>query len=998
MELEYRITHSYIDKFSRPFERNQIRLERFNKQVEKSISLFDSLKLDKSFKLSFDSRSFSQEIDTVKKELKKIETFKFEGEQNLSIPTSNELKSFINWENKFSLPKLYEVESTVNWRNKTKPPEIQETESFINWKNRFKEPTIPKLNSSINWENKFLSPDIKTLEVPLNWKNELTIPKLQRLESSVRWKNRFRLPEIPELTGSIEWQNNFKQPTLETLKPEIEYEEAFRTSKKFSTKLDKLLKTALHVEPDLRTRRLFRNTKLTLRKLNREFERCEPAITLRIDESAIQKQLEEIKREISTQSFVSSISVGFGLSQLKDQLKEEGLSLSEALYESTKYGLKKSKLAYEIAQEVNKTGGYIDATDIGNNIVTALRQGVRGSEKELAYFGTVMAKFQKAFDVSAEEMGGIIYSLQRFHIPIEEFDKVLGKAVALRKEFNITSDTMKEIMKDIDQNFGFVMFRLDKKARAKFIVRMEEFASALENSYVDSTKFMQMLSGALSGNAEDLQKAYYLTGLNFEQLRKLIESGNIQKIGESFLKQAQNLYKQYGKLAPTQQAIIAKNLGIDPKEFQQILQIGKNTESFRETLQKAFTIRAESPDKVIQESTNLTRYMNIIKNKIIGYFSNLGEGFIDAISGIFDLVSSPLGAVATAWIGQKFGRKILKWMSGKLFGFFSKRMLSNFTKESIGEIGKLTISRLASLGSQAGKGLLSGIFGEIRSRGLSFLSKGLSFISKLSVLLSIASMVLEPEEVNVNEEELLAQWEKKHKNLSPELKVEPKYSLDEILKKQIQVESSGNQFAVSKAGAVGLAQFMPKTWEDLWSHRRKLFEKYNPEIAQFKGIPDIYDPKAQLAAQKAYMSYLLDRFKDVRWALAAYNAGEGKIQKLYSQFGGDFTKAFSFLPQETQNYVKKILSKSEVRPVVAIPESKTITESVKEPQLQTSFSPERMQKQQKEESPEIAILKEISNSLLAIQQLIAQAYQRKLLIPEGVTLPQVDPFELWRKN
>ena len=1000
MELEYRITHSYIDKFSRPFERNQIRLERFNKQVEKSISLFDSLKLDKSFKLSLDSRSFSQEIDTVKRELKKIETFKLEGEQKLSIPTPNELKSFINWENKFSLP------------------------------------------------------DIKPLEIPLNWKNELTIPKLQRLESSVRWENEFRLLEIPELTGSIEWQSNFNQPVLETLKPEIEYAEAFRTSKKFSTKLDKVLKTALHVEPDLETRKLFRNTRLTLRKLDREFERYEPTITPKIDESAIQKQLEDIKREISAQSFVSSISVGFGLNQLKDQLKEEGLSLSEALYESTKYGLKKSKLAYEVAEEVNKTGGYIDATEIGSNIVAALRMGVRGSEKELAYFGTVMAKFQKAFDVSAEEIGGIIYSLQRFHIPTEEFDKILGKAVALRKEFNITSDTMKEIMKDIDQNFGFVMNRLDKATRSKFIVGMEELASALENSYVDSTKFMQMLSGALSGNAEDLQRAYYLTGLNLEQLRKLIESGNIQKIGESFFKQARNLYKQYGKLAPTQQAIIAESLGIDPKEFQQILQIGKDAESFRETLQKAFEIKPESPDKVIQESTNtLTRYMNIIKNKLIGFGGNLGEGAVDAISSVFDLASSPLGAIATAWIGQKFGGKVLSWIGGKLFGFFSKRTLSNLTKEGLGEIEKLTTSKLVSAGSQAGKGFLSGIFGEIKSTGLSFLSKGFSFLSKLSIPLSIASMILEPEEVNVNEEELLAQWEREHKRFrfKPEMEI-PQTGLfstkkldipqdvydffnqfsteqlekmkfraaeagekadlyainrilldrakENLLKRQIQVESSGNLFAVSKAGAVGLAQFMPKTWEDLWSHRRKLFEKYNPEIAQFKGIPDIYDPKAQLTAQKAYMSYLIDKFKDVRWALAAYNAGEGKIQKLYSQFGGDFAKAFSFLPQETQNYVKKILSKPEIRPVAAIPESKTIItkEPVKEPKLQASSSPDRIQKQQKEEGPEIAILKEISNHLQSIQALLLQAYQQKLLAPEGVNLPSIDPFELWRKN
>ena len=156
MELEYRITHSYIDKFSRPFERNQLRLERFNKQVEKSISLFDSLKLDKSFKLSLDSRSFSQEIDTVKREL-------------LSIPTPNELKSFINWENKFSLPKLYEVESTVNWRNKAKPPEIQETESFIDWKNKLSLPNLETIKGSINWQNKFKEPTIPKLNSSIEW-------------------------------------------------------------------------------------------------------------------------------------------------------------------------------------------------------------------------------------------------------------------------------------------------------------------------------------------------------------------------------------------------------------------------------------------------------------------------------------------------------------------------------------------------------------------------------------------------------------------------------------------------------------------------------------------------------------------------------------------------------------------------------------------------------------------------------------------------------------
>ncbi|SMO76081.1 Transglycosylase SLT domain-containing protein [Balnearium lithotrophicum] len=909
MELEYRITHSYIDKFSRPFERNQLRLERFNKQVEKSISLFDSLKFDKRFKFSLDSRSFFQEIEAVKRELKKIGTFKIEGGQKLSIPTPNELKSLIIWENKFSLP------------------------------------------------------------------------------------------EISELTGSIKWQNNFNHSVLKTLKAEIEYEEAFRTSKKFSTKLDKLLKTALHVEPDLKTKKLFKNTKLTFYRLNREFKKYEPTITPKMDDSAIRKELENIRKEISSQNFASSISVGFGLNQLKDQLKEEGLNLSESLFEGTKYGLSKSKLAYEIAQEVKKTGGYVDAIDIANNIVSALRLGVRGSEKELANFGTEMAKYQKAFDVPAEEIGKIIYNLQRFHIPTEEFDRVLGKAVALRKEFNITSDTMKEIMQDIDQNFGFVMNRLNRATRSKFIVGMEELASSLENSYVDSTKFMQMLSGALSGNIEDLQRTYFLTGLNLEQLKKLMESGNIQEIGKSFLKQAQNLYKQYGNLAPTQQAIVAESLGIDPKDFQQILEIGKNAETFRKTLQRAFSIKPENPDRVIQKSTNsLTRYMNIIKNKVIGFSGNLGEEAVNTVSSIFDLVNSPLGAIATAWFGQKFGSKALRWIGERIFTSFSKKVSAKLIGEGLKDIAK---SSLADIGSQSGKSFLLGLWESIESGGLSSISKFSNLLSKASVPLTVASIVLDPDEVNVDEDELLAEWRKNHQNLSPELKVQPKYSLNEVLKKQIQIESSGNQFAVSRAGAAGLAQFMPKTWEDLWNKRRSLFEKYNPELTQFKGIPDIYNPKAQLAAQKAYMSYLLDRFKDIRWALAAYNAGEGKIQKLYSQSEGDFALAFPLLPQETQNYVKRILSTPNVRTIPKIPETRSVEPDNSQNTLNSQvsqISPNRPQKDRTDKSPEVAILKEISDRLLSIQKLIAQAYQQKLLMPEGVNLPQVDPFELWRKN
>ncbi len=888
MELEYRITHTYIDKFSRPFQRNQKLLEEFNRQVARSLSLFDSLNR-KELSVSLDSRSFVKGIDAVKKEL---------SSQIIPLQISG------------------------------KVPGIKETLA------------LPEATSTVNW-------------------------------SSIIEK-----PAIPELKGSVEWESRIGKPEL--LEPEPKYRKTLKDSRQFLKKLNRLFRGAPSIEPELKTEKLFRDVNRSLDRLNRQFKEAEPTVTPRIDESALQEQLNSLKKELSSQTVVSTVSLGLGLNRLKEQLKEEGLSLSEALYESTKYGLRKSELAYEIAKEVNKTGGYIDATDIGNNIVTALREGVRGSEKELAYFGTLMAKYQKAFEVPAEEIGKTIYELQRFHIPAAEFEKILGKAVALRREFNITSETMKEILGDIDQNFGFIMNRLDRASRSKFIVGMEELSAALENSYIDSTKFMEMLSGALSGNVEDLKKTYYLTGLNLAQLRKLLESGNIEGIGEAFIKQSQKLYRQFGNLSPVQQAVIAQNLGIDQKTFQQVLQVGRNAQKFSEMLQRAFSIKPESPDKVIKESTNaFTRYTNVIKNKVLGLGGDLGQGAVDTITNVFDFFDSPAGVA----IGTLLGERFLKWIGGKI-------SLS---------LGRKLVSEFSDLGSKAGKSLIGGIATEIEAGGSSLLSRGFSLfsslLSKVTIPLTVASIVLKPEEVNVNEEELLEQWRKTHSPLSPELKLKPQlqYSLDQVLKRQIQVESAGNPYAVSRAGAVGLAQFMPQTWVDVWEKRRELFERYNPELSRFKGIPDIYNPKAQLAAQKAYMEYLLDKFKDVRWALAAYNAGEGRVGKLYSRFHGDFTAAFRFLPEETRDYVAKILQGVNVKPIPKIPETAATTQETGE---YRGSSPKTVSDSSGEE---ITLLKEISNSLTAIQQLISQAYKQKLLTSSGVSIPAVDPFEQWKK-
>lgn len=99
-----------------------------------------------------------------------------------------------------------------------------------------------------------------------------------------------------------------------------------------------------------------------------------------------------------------------------------------------------------------------------------------------------------------------------------------------------------------------------------------------------------------------------------------------------------------------------------------------------------------------------------------------------------------------------------------------------------------------------------------------------------------------------------------------------------VLAAQIDAESGFNPNAVSAAGAVGIAQFLPET------ARENGIDPYN--------VNEAIDGMAKLDAR------YLKEFDSIADALAAYNAGPGAV----SQYGGIPPYA------ETQNYVKKILA------------------------------------------------------------------------------------------
>lgn len=99
----------------------------------------------------------------------------------------------------------------------------------------------------------------------------------------------------------------------------------------------------------------------------------------------------------------------------------------------------------------------------------------------------------------------------------------------------------------------------------------------------------------------------------------------------------------------------------------------------------------------------------------------------------------------------------------------------------------------------------------------------------------------------------------------------------ELVAAVVEAESDFRPRLVSNKNAQGLMQIVPET-------------------GQLLGCANPFNPSENIAAGAKYLRYLLDRFGDQRIALAAYNAGEGAVER----FGG--------IPPfpETINYLQRV--------------------------------------------------------------------------------------------
>lgn len=112
----------------------------------------------------------------------------------------------------------------------------------------------------------------------------------------------------------------------------------------------------------------------------------------------------------------------------------------------------------------------------------------------------------------------------------------------------------------------------------------------------------------------------------------------------------------------------------------------------------------------------------------------------------------------------------------------------------------------------------------------------------------------------------------------------------ELLQALVAAESGFDPRAVSPKGALGLMQLMPAT-----------AQRYGVRGDGKRSLEDkLYDPRINIAAGSRYLRDLIARFDgSLELALAAYNAGEGAVQRAGNQIPNY---------RETQNYVKTVLA------------------------------------------------------------------------------------------
>jgi soluble lytic murein transglycosylase len=184
-----------------------------------------------------------------------------------------------------------------------------------------------------------------------------------------------------------------------------------------------------------------------------------------------------------------------------------------------------------------------------------------------------------------------------------------------------------------------------------------------------------------------------------------------------------------------------------------------------------------------------------------------------------------------------------------------------------------------------------------RPRRAQLLRRRLRLLAVVAVASVVAALVLSPwADKAVNEIKLPLRHEDVIRQQAADKELDPT-----LIAGVIYVESRFRD-QTSHAGAKGLMQLMPSTADYIAGKSGGTrFEQ-----------DDLASPQINIAYGSWYLRYLLDRYHDNEvLALAAYNAGEGKVDEWWREAAdrGERFRVADHIPfPETREYVSKVLS------------------------------------------------------------------------------------------
>ena len=130
-------------------------------------------------------------------------------------------------------------------------------------------------------------------------------------------------------------------------------------------------------------------------------------------------------------------------------------------------------------------------------------------------------------------------------------------------------------------------------------------------------------------------------------------------------------------------------------------------------------------------------------------------------------------------------------------------------------------------------------------------------------------------------------------------KYSSEYDVDKyLIYATIKAESNFDENAESKKGAKGLMQLMDST-------AKETAKGMNIELND----KDIFNPEININLGTKYLSKMIQKYGNIELALAAYNAGSGKVDSWISEntIKKDGSNIENIPFKETNNYVRKIL-------------------------------------------------------------------------------------------